>query len=164
MSLHVVKRNGVSVEIDIAKLSPEMIDQLIRHGLTQKIGDAAANSAKIAEETGSTQSEVALNLMLKVRDALLADEWGTKRDGSGVSEETLIARKITREALKAMFSKENWKAFKSLSDAEQTEKLDSVYAKNREKLAEKFAAEEARREAVRKAAEKAKKVSVAIDI
>lgn len=162
MTIHNVTRNGQTVSIDISKLSPEILDQLIRHGLTQKIGDAAAGSAKIAQETGMPQGDVALSLMQKVAESLLAGDWGVKRgESAGVSEETQVQRIVMRAALKEVWGakSEKWKVFTGETDAKQAEILDALWTKNSEKLMPRFAAEMKKREIQRKA----KSVSVEID-
>lgn len=165
-SVHTFTRAGVEMSIDIAKLSPEIIDQLIRHGLTQKIGDAAANAKAIAAETKSTVAEAAEGMMMKVRDALLAGEWGTVRTGgAGISETVAIQRAVMREVMKTSFGAKSpkWKEFTGKTDAEQATILDTLFAKNATALAPKVAAETKRRETVRKAKAEAAKVSVEID-
>ena len=166
-NVHTFTRAGIEMSVEIDGLSPEIIAQLIRHGLTQKIGDAAANAKSVAAETGISVSDAAKGMMEKVRDSLLAGDWGVTREGNGgVSEETAIQRKIVREMVKTAFggSKgKKWAEFTAKSETEQTEFLDSVWAKNATKLKEKFDAEKTRREIVRKAAQSAKNVSVEID-
>lgn len=165
-NIHTFTRAGVEMSIDVSKLSPTMIDNLIRHGLTQKIGDAAANAKAVATETGVPVADTAKALMEKVRDALLAGEWGVTRDGSGVSEETAIQRKITREVLKAIYGAKTpkWKEFTGETDAKQAEILDKIFADNAEKLSVKVEAEKIRREEVKKSAAKAKEISVEISL
>lgn len=157
--IHTVNRAGVSIEIDIAKLSPEIIANLIRHGLTQKIGDAAAASAKLAAESNLPQSDVALSLMSKVRDALLAGDWGVTRAAIGVSVETQVQRIVTRKALKGKWGAKSpqWAAFTGATADEQNARLDAIWEKNGEKLRGAFDAEMKRR------AIKASKVEVEID-
>lgn len=156
-NVHTFTRAKVEIAVEVEKLSPEMQRLLMLHGLTQKIGDAAA---------GAENAEVAKGLMEKVRDALYAGNWGVTRSAGGVSEETQIQRKIVREMLKVAFGGakgEKWCEFTGKSETEQTEFLDSVWAKNAEKLAAKFDAEKQRREIVRKAAQSAKNVSAEIE-
>lgn len=166
-SIHSFTRAGVEMSIDIKKLSPEIIDQLVRHGLTQKIGDAAANAKAVALETGVSVADAAKAMMEKVRDALLAGDWGTVRTGGGgVSEEVAIQRAVMREVMKASFGAKSpkWAEFTGKTDAEQATILDNLFAKNAAALAPKVAAETKRRETVRRAKAEAAKITVAIEL
>lgn len=166
-NIHSFTRAGVEMSIDISKLTPDIIEQLIRHGLTQKIGDAAANAKAVATETGVPIADVAKAMMEKVRDALLAGDWGTVRTGgNSVSEEVAIQRAVMRDAMKAAFGAKSpkWAEFTGKTDAEQATILDNLFAKNAEALAPKVAAETKRRETVRKAKAEAAKIKVDIEL
>lgn len=165
-SVHSFTRAGVDMEIDIARLSPEIVDQLTRHGLTQKIGDAAANAKAVAAETGVPIADAAKAMMEKVKDALLSGDWGAVRaGGAGVSEEVAIQRAVMREVMKASFGAKSpkWAEFTGKTDGEQATVLDTLFAKNAEALAPKVAAETKRRETVRKAKAEAAKIKVDIE-
>lgn len=155
MSTHTLTRNGQEITVDLSRLSDEIKHQLMLHGLTQKIGDSAANSAKIAVDMKLPQGDVARNLMEKTREALYNGDWGVTR-GEGVSEETSITRAVVRKLLKKQLSKE---AFAELTD----EKVDSIAAKNAEKLKPMIADERKRREEIRKLKAKATAIEVEIN-
>lgn len=70
---HVFNRAGVEMTVNMDLLRPEILAELVYHGLTQKIGDAAAGSKGNADE--------ATGMMAKVRDALYEGNWGVKREG-----------------------------------------------------------------------------------
>lgn len=161
MNMHTINRAGVSIEIDIDAISPDIIAKLIRHGMTQKIGDAAAGAKKIADETGVSVETVAESLMGKVRDALLAGDWGASRESSGVSVETTVWRMVARGAMKESLGAKSpkWAEFTGKSDSEQAEILDRIAERNREKLEPRFTAEMKRREI----AQKARKTAVELD-
>ena len=165
-NVHTFTRAGVQLSVEIDRLSPEVQRLLMLHGLTQKIGDAAANAKVAAAEAEMPVAEMAEAMMMKVRDALYAGDWGVSRSGSGVSEETAIQRSVMRAALKEALGAKSpkWAEFSGLSDEMQAEKLDALFAKNAEKLAPRVSAEKKRREIVRKARENAKGISVEIDI
>jgi hypothetical protein len=94
------RRGGHEVALDITGLSPDMIAELIAHGLTQKVGDAAAGKS----------GDDAQAAMLKVWDALQAGNWGVRRatGGPGLTDEqtaivavadSLIAPKAWKEKI-----------------------------------------------------------------
>lgn len=120
------------LSVDISRLSPDIIARAAIHGLTQKIADAAANATKLAEDSDSTAEEIAVELMMKVRDALYAGEWSSRGAASGVDEETRVARSVVRAAVKDKFGAKSaeWTRFTGLSDDEQNAKLDANYRAN----------------------------------
>lgn len=133
---------SASVTVDLAALSPDMVAKLAVHGLQQKIADAASGATTLDEATADMQ---------KAADAILAGTWTSRGTGSGVDEETRVARIVVRRVVKAKFgaTSPEWKKFIGLSDDEQNAKLDAI----REANAEAFAAAiEAEMEARRKAA------------
>jgi hypothetical protein len=95
---HTVARAGHELVSDMTKLSADMIAELVYHGLTQKVGDAAAGK----------KGADALAAMQKVMDALLNGDWGVKRTGGGNAGlgrlETEMA-KIYIKATKMTFEK-----------------------------------------------------------
>lgn len=137
------------VEIDLDKLSPEIVTRLAFHGLTQKLADAAANSK---DEDSATAA------MQKAADGILAGNW-KRRASDGVSLEKAIGRSLVRAAMKAQFGAKSpeWAKFIGLSDDDQNEKLDENFDANRAHfeplVSEKIA------ERKRKAAEKKELVS-----
>lgn len=78
--------NGKAVDIDPAKLSQEMKDQLVMHGLTQKIRDSFAG-AKGDANFAQAQAE-------GVVEALLAGEWN--RRGGGAFGGNMLAEAVAR--------------------------------------------------------------------
>lgn len=135
---------AVSVTVDVAKLSPEIIARLAVHGLQQKLADAASQS-KTADE--------AVAAMNKAADALLAGDWASRVAGSGVDEFTRMARLVVRRAIKAKLgaASPEWKAFIGLADDVQAEKLDANFAKNEAVFKPEVEAEIERRKAEAKA-------------
>lgn len=133
--------------IALAGLSTEMVQELVMHGLRQKIADAASG-AKTPDEAKAS--------MGKAIDALLAGEWSSRTAGDGASEETLVARSVMRGLVKAKYGakSEEWATFTGLEPAEQNTKLDAMATKNADAIAAKVAEEIARRKAAR--ADKAK--------
>lgn len=151
-----VSSRGQEVTVDVTKLDKDIIAQLVVHGLTQKVADAASAAAKLATVEGETRTpeQITVDLMNKAIDGLYAGEWTRRTDG--VSEETRVARSIVRGLLKAKHGakSEAWAKFTGLSDDEQNKKLDEIAAKNADALADKVKEEIARREAARKAKQK----------
>lgn len=78
--------NDARVEIDPAKISDEIRDQLVMHGLTQKIRDSFAG-AKGDVNFAVAQAE-------GVVEALLAGEWN--RRGGGAFGGNLLAEAVAR--------------------------------------------------------------------
>lgn len=152
-----VASRGVSVEVETGKLSPEIIAELVQHGLTQKVADAASAAKSVAEEAGEEVEAVTESLMTKARDGLYAGEW-SRRSGGGVDEETRIARMVTRRLVKIKFGSksEEWATFTGLETAEQNAKLDEWFAANEKALAPERDAEIARRKEAAEAKRKAK--------
>lgn len=132
-----------SVTVDLAKLTTEIVERLALHGLTQKIADAAS---------GATSADEANGAMQKAADAILAGDWSSRREASGVDERTRVARQIVRGIYKAKLGGKSpeWAEFTGMSNAEQAEVLDKLVAKNEAKLApmidEKLATLRAERE------------------
>lgn len=130
------------LEIDVSKLSPEIVARLAIHGLHQKIADAAS-AAKTQEDADAA--------MGKAMDALLAGEWAQRSGGGGVDEFTRVARMIVRKAFKdanGPDSKER-KAFLDLDSADQDAKLDEWFAANEATFRPVVEAEVASRKAER---------------
>jgi len=82
LGVHTFNRADREMTIDASKLSPEIVTELVYHGLTQKIGDAAAGK----------KGMVAAEAMRKVIDALLAGDWGVRRTGGGKAGTTPLER------------------------------------------------------------------------
>ena len=113
--------------VDLAALPASIVTDLLLHGLKQKIADAASGAATEVEAGAA---------MAKAAKAILAGEWSSRGEGSGVDERTRVQRMIARIALKAKVGakSEAWAEFTGLSDADQSAKLDAIYAKNAAKL------------------------------
>ena len=72
--------NGLKVEADMAELPATMVTQLALHGLSQKVGDAAAGFSKAGDYSG------AFGAMQQVVDNLYAGQWSTRGQGGGISD------------------------------------------------------------------------------
>ena len=81
-----VSRAGHDVEFDLTKLNAETIAQLVLHGLTQKVGDAAAGKA----------GDEALAAMQKVMDQLHEGSWTMRRSGGGSGRNALDRMMISK--------------------------------------------------------------------
>lgn len=112
-----------SVTVDETKLSKDIRERLMLHGLHQKIADAAS---------GATNEAEAIAAMQKAADAILAGEWSSRGSGEGVDEFTRIARQIVRSAMKEALGAKSpeWATFTGYDDATQNEKLDANFAAN----------------------------------
>lgn len=85
-------RGGHEMELALATLPPAMLAELVAHGLTQKVGDAAAGK----------QGNEALAAMQKVHDALKAGNWGVRRatgGGDGLSDLERMIVQVADEAI-----------------------------------------------------------------
>lgn len=72
--------NGLKVEADLAAMPSGMVEQLALHGLSQKVGDAAAGFSKAVDYSG------AFGAMQQVVDNLYAGQWSTRGQGGGISD------------------------------------------------------------------------------
>lgn len=123
-----VGSRGQSVTVDLAKLTHDILRQLLSHGIVQKIGDSASSAkaqaiaAKFGDEPNKADAkawaesdagekaigEQAKLLMDKALDALYAGKWAI-REGTGTSikmtDEQSLAIDIAKDALKAIFTK-----------------------------------------------------------
>lgn len=114
--------NGGGVEIDPSALSGEMKDQLVLHGLTQKIRDSFA-SAKGDANFAQAQAE-------GVCEALLSGEWN--RRGGGGFGGSLLAEAVAR--IKGIEIGEAKERLAALSD-EQRDALKKAASVKKEILA-----------------------------
>lgn len=71
--------NGLTVELGLRDLSPEMIERLALHGIAQKLGDATSSFSKTEDY------HAAFGAMQTVADNLIAGVWAS-RGGSGTSD------------------------------------------------------------------------------
>lgn len=115
----VVKLNGKPI--------PEGSVEYLLNFALQSLQDAYAGAGNEAEAKGSFNTKL---------DRLIAGTIGTRSGGTSVSDETRIARRLVKNAMKAKLGKESedWKAFEALEDTAQAERLDEVFAKNEAKL------------------------------
>jgi hypothetical protein len=82
LTTHTFTRAGYDMTIDAGALAPDIVTELVYHGLTQKIGDAAAG-----KKGGEAKAA-----MQKVIDALLAGDWGVRRTGGGKAGATPLEK------------------------------------------------------------------------
>ena len=107
-----VKAGGATVTIDIGALSPGMIEQLVLHGLRQKVADAAAGAKKVSEADDETRDKttIAFDLMSKVKVNLESGTWGATRgesaDGDGLDDLQRMIVEVATTLIKAA----DWKA------------------------------------------------------
>lgn len=125
-------RNGAAVVIESAKLEAVAVE-LFLYGIGQKVRDAASGAAKVADETKEELSKVAQGMMESAVAALVAGEWSHRGEGTGASQETLVARSIVRRAIKEKLGSKSpeWAKFTGLSDKGQLTKLDETYEANK---------------------------------
>ena len=134
-------RAGVDMSVDMTQLPKEIVEQLVYHGLPQKVGDAAAGAvrtaydqmkandapewsaldkdakAKFASANESDIQAIAKANMNGVLSRLMAGDWGAVRAGNGA---TTLDRKmvsIIRPAVKK--ADPDWYA-----KAEETERFE----------------------------------------
>ena len=72
--------NGVCVELGLDELKPEIVTRLALHGLSQKLGDSAANFSKEENFHG------AFGAMQGTADNLLQEVW-TAKGGGGTGDD-----------------------------------------------------------------------------
>ncbi len=72
--------NGLRVEAGLTQCPADMVTQLALHGLSQKVGDAAAGFSKAGDYSG------AFGAMQQVVDNLYAGQWSTRGQGGGISD------------------------------------------------------------------------------
>jgi hypothetical protein len=132
MTIFNIERAGVTFAVDLSRIDDAMRERLFLHGLTQKIGDAAANADKASAEAGVTKQVWAQSAMAKVADALYAGQWGRERGAStGLSREERVRESIIRAAIKKSAS---WTAFKLKDETGQSTDIDLFYAAHRKAI------------------------------
>lgn len=91
-------RGGHEMSLSLDNIEPHIIAELVAHGLTQKVGDAAAGKS----------GDDALNAMQAVYDALQRGEWGRKRAAgtAGLTQEQLDVIAVADDLITA----KQWKA------------------------------------------------------
>lgn len=128
------------VTINGKDIPNESVEYLLTFAL-QTLQDAYAGAASAGEAQG---------LWEKKLEKLIAGEIGVRGSGDGASEETRVARSITKAMAKKNMG-EGFKAFTDLPEADQNAKLDAWYEANKATLAPFVAEELERRERARKA-------------
>lgn len=115
------------MKINGAVVPESSIEYLLTFAL-QSLQDAYAGSDSTATAQGAFNTKL---------DRLVSGTIGVRTGGgAGVSEETRVARSITKAKLIATWGKDSAeaKAFKDLKEDAQNAKLDEVFAKNAAKL------------------------------
>lgn len=79
-ALRFVLGNGLEVQARLDDMSEDMKTALAWHGLSQKVGDAAAGFSKAGDYSG------AFSVMQQVVDNLLVGVWATRGSGGGLSD------------------------------------------------------------------------------
>jgi hypothetical protein len=156
----VAMRNGASVAVATADISA-LGAELLTYGIGQKLRDAASAASTVAKETNEEVQAVAQGMLDAAYKALTSGEWSHRGDGSGVDPRTVVARSVTRQAMKAALGSKSpeWAKFTGLSDADQLAKLDENYAANEAILADAVDKELARRADAQKAKAKLAKAA-----
>lgn len=130
-----VAARGKSVTVDMTKLTPAIIGQLVLHGLRQKVADAAASAKKVAEESDDPKADpadIGKGMMQAVVDSLEAGQWGTRVAATAVPTETKVRRTVVRELFNAKAGDEARKAFKEMDAEAQAKHLDALFDKQAE--------------------------------
>jgi len=133
------KRAGEERTFSIEGIPADMIEELVYHGLTQKIGDAAAGKS----------GDEATAAMQKVHDALLAGNWGVKRTqsgGDGLDDEQRMVVVVASELIPAGQWKAKIDGWADMSSVERRAakwallevhpKLDALRAEAKRRMAE----------------------------
>ena len=125
LSTFTFRRADHVIEVNPEGLNADIIAQLVYHGATQKIGDAAAGKS----------GDDAEKAMLAVRDTLYAGDWGRARTGNGEPEWMAYARELIRLNL----GEANRKLYKELDDAKERKAfLNGLFEGLSEEKAEKI--------------------------
>lgn len=111
---------GRTIALDVGKLTAEIREQAVFHGLKQKCVDAAAIMRNPATGASATAEEKAAAIAEMV-GRLEGGEWNSKGDGGG----TLLSAMVqafpnkSREELKAVLEKLTEKQKRALRDSEK---------------------------------------------
>jgi len=161
----VIERNGARCIIATETLPDHIIARLVEHGLSQKVGDAAAGSngtgkkwADLTDIERAGVTDVARTAMQAVADNLAAGKWGVERSGaSKVDPITAAIRTLLMPKIKAKVIAANGDdAWKALDAAERAELADDAFDRQDEKTKKairKLAEEEVARQNAAKAIE-----------
>lgn len=110
-SIVITFANGIALTVDFAQLSEDIKLQLMKHGLSQKLGDASAGTETVEEAISETQ---------KVADRLIAGDWKSIREGSGAPKIGLLVEALARVTQKDV---DDCRAVVEQLDDEQKKKL-----------------------------------------
>lgn len=113
----VLETDATTIKLNGKPVPVQSMEYLLTFAL-QAFQDAYAGAQGLDEAKGSFEKKLA---------AVIEGTLGVRGGGGGVSEETRVARQITKVALKAKLGEDEWKA---LTD----ERLDEIFAKNEKKL------------------------------
>lgn len=107
-------------------LPESSVSHLVNFAL-QTLQDSYAGAKEAADAVAAYETKLG---------KIIAGTIGTRSGGEGASEETRVARSVTRAAMKESMGKDSpeYKAFEGLSDADQLAKLDENYAANESAL------------------------------
>lgn len=149
------RRAGHVMRVEPDLLNADIVTQLVYHGITQKVGDAAAGK----------EGDDALNAMQAVYDALCEGNWGRARQ---TGEPAIMA--FIRKVIAANLSKDNQKLYDDTPKDERDAFLNGLWdgvenADTRaaiESRAQTKLDEHRAEQARRKAAKLADKVDIAI--
>lgn len=108
------KRAGQVVTVATGNWNAEIIAQLVMHGATQKIGDAAAGK----------DGADAMKAMDAVMVALANGDWGRTRGGAGEDPVMRYVRQILREKMSDATKAE----YKALAQEDRDDFLDAKFA------------------------------------
>lgn len=109
------RRGGEVMNVTTTGLSSEIVAQLVAHGLTQKVGDAAAGKS----------GKDARDAMQAVIDTLNAGDWGRTR-GGGSGEEPWM--RYMRRLLRERMGEETKAEYKELAPEDRDEFLNGKFA------------------------------------
>ena len=126
-----VNAGGATVTIDVGALSPGMIEQLVLHGLRQKVADAAAGAKKVseAEDETRTKSDIAFDLMSKVKANLESGTWGATRGEGGAGDGLTDLQRMVVEVATGLIKAADWKAkIKGWADMSTAERRAAKWA------------------------------------
>jgi hypothetical protein len=92
------------VDVNVEALAPNVLEYIIRYGLTQCLNDAHSSVTAKSEPDGAKRGEAAWELAMKKLDALKAGEVRTARVGGGRTADPVKrkARELAIDVLKAM--------------------------------------------------------------
>lgn len=93
-------RDAGTIDLDVDRLSPEVLLLALQHGLKQKFGDGANSEAALAKMVGATVQDKVNSKAAILRDQLYRGIWALKSGGGGPKLDEK-GKFIRAEALKA---------------------------------------------------------------